>query len=159
VTGGAHSPAREQDGDAGLHPPALLLHHLEATAGGPYDPDATVAVAWLAAETIRYLNYATRSDEGVQHAATLYTVAGALSLAADRIPQLASQALAWLIANSGRLANDDGSHVSNTLDAAALTSQAATDAARLLALHLRELQNALAATSSRSPRPAGESRG
>jgi hypothetical protein len=61
-----------------------LLHHLEAVAGGPHDPDATVAVAWMAAETIRYLNYATRTDEGVQYAATLYTVAGALSLAASR---------------------------------------------------------------------------
>lgn len=136
-----------------------MLHHLEAAAGGPYDPDATVAVAWLAAETIRYLNYATRTDEGVHHASTLYTVAGALSLAAGRIPQLASQALAWLEANSGRLANDDGSPVSDTLADAAACLQATDDAARLLATHLRELQNALVATSSRSPRPAGEARG
>jgi hypothetical protein len=92
-----------------------LLHHLEAVAGGPHDPDATVAVAWMAAETIRYLNYATRIDEGVQYAAALYTVAGALSLAASRIPQLASQVRAWLNANSGRLRNDDGAPVSDTL--------------------------------------------
>jgi hypothetical protein len=113
----------------------------------------------MAAETIRYLNYATRSGEGVQYAATLYTVAGALSLAADRIPQLASQSLAWLKANSGRLANDDGSPISDTIAAAAARLQAADDVARLPALHLRELQNTLAATSSRGPRPNGESRG
>jgi hypothetical protein len=156
---GADSPVQGEAGDADLLTPALLLRRLEAAAGGPHDPDATVAVAWLAAEAVRYLNYASRSDEGVEFASTLYTVAGALSLAASRIPQLASQSLAWLIANSRRLANDDGSPVSDTLDAAALSSQAVTDAARLLARHLRELQNALAATSSPSPRPAGEARG
>jgi hypothetical protein len=136
-----------------------LLHHLEAVAGGPRDPDATVAVAWMAAETIRYLNYATRIDEGVQYAATLYTVAGALSLAASRIPQLASQALTWLEANSGRLRNDDGAPVSDTLAAAGASGQAAADAATTLALCLGQLQSALAATSSRSPRPDGEARG
>jgi hypothetical protein len=102
--------------------------------GRPPRSDSTVAVAWLAAETIRYLNYATRTGAGVQHASTLYTVAGALSLAADRIPQLSGQAVNWLEAHSGRLANDDGSPVCDTLDYAALSSQAAADTARLLAL-------------------------
>jgi hypothetical protein len=93
----------------------------------------------------------------VQHAATLYSVAGALSLAAGRIPQLASQSIAWLNANSGRLTNDDGSPISDTLADAAIRIEAADGAARLLALRLRELQNALAATSSRrNPRPDGE---
>ena len=135
-----------------------LLHHLGAAAGGPHDPDATVAAAWLAAEAIRYLNYATLSDEGVQHAATLYSVAGALSLAAGRIPQLASQSIAWLKANSGRLTNDDGSPISDTLADATVRIGAAAGAARLLALHLRELQNALAATCSsrHKSRPDGE---
>jgi hypothetical protein len=153
VTAGAHSPAREQDSDAALLPPALLLHHLEAGAGGPHDPDATIAVAWLAAEAIRYLNYATRSDEGVEFASTLYTVAGAVSLAASRIPQLASQARAWLTANSGHLRNDDGAPVSDTLAAADASGQAAADAATLLARHLGQLQSALAATSSSSNAP------
>lgn len=146
MTAGSHLPGQAAAGGT-----PGLLRHLEACAGGPHDPDATAAAAWMSAEVIRYLNYATRSDEGVQYPATLYTVAGALALAAGRIPQLAGQALAWLTANSGRLANDDGSPVSDTLDAAAASSQAAADAARLLALHLRALQNALAATSSRSP--------
>ena len=159
MTGGAHSPAREQDGDAALLPPALLLRHLEAAAGGPHDPDATVAVAWLAAEAIRYLNYASRSDEGVEFASTLYAIAGALSLAASRIPQLASQALTWLEANSGRLRNDDGAPVSDTLAAAGASGQAAADAATTLALCLGQMQSALAATNSRSPRPDGEARG
>jgi hypothetical protein len=159
MTSGANSPAREQDSDAALLPPALLLRRLETAAGGPHDPDATVAVAWLAAEAVRYLNYASRSDEGVEFASTLYTVAGALSLAASRIPQLASQVRAWLDANSGRLRNDDGTPVSDTLAAAGASGQAAADTATLLAIHLRQLQNALAATSSRSPRPAGEARG
>jgi hypothetical protein len=50
----------------------------------------------------------------VEFASTLYTVAGALSLAASRIPQLASQVRAWLNANSGRLRNDDKVPVSDT---------------------------------------------
>jgi hypothetical protein len=156
MTGGSDSPSQA----AGTRTSTpQLLHHLGA-AGGPHDPDATVAAAWLAAEAIRYLNYATLSDEGVQHAATLYSVAGALSLAADRIPQLASQSIAWLKANSGRLTNDDGSPISDTLADATVRIGAAAGAARLLALHLRELQNALAATSSssRKSRPDGEAR-
>jgi hypothetical protein len=159
VTAGAHSPAREQDGDAALLPPALLLRHLEAAAGSSHHPDATIAVAWLAAETIRYLNYASRSDEGVEFASTLYAVAGALSLAASRIPQLTTQVRAWLNANSGRLRNDDGAPVSDTLAAVGASGQAAAEAATLLARHLGQMQNALAATSSRSPHPDGEARG
>jgi len=133
-----------------------LLHHLETAAGGPHDPDATVAGAWLAAEIIRYLNYATSSDEGVKFASTLYSVAGALSLAAGRIPQLAGQMQGWLKANSGHLVNDDGSPISDTLAAAGISSQAAADAAALLGLHLGELQNTLALTSSRNTLLAGE---
>lgn len=159
MTAGAHSPAQDEDSDAGLIPPALLLCHLEAAAGGPHDPDATAAVAWLAAEAVRYLNYASRSDEGVEFASTLYTVAGALSPAASRIPQFASQALAWLNANSGRLRNDDGTPVSGTLAAAGASSQAAADTATLLARHLGQLQSTLAATGNRGVPAEGEARG
>jgi hypothetical protein len=153
------SLAREQDSDAALLPPALLLRHLEAGAGGTHDPDATTAVAWLAAEAIRYLNYASDSDEGVEFASTIYTLAGALSLAASRIPQLASQMRAWLNTNSGRLLNDDGVPVSDTLAAADKSSQATADAAMLLAHHLGQLQSALACTSSRNAPAAGEDSG
>ena len=159
MTAGAHSPAREQDGDAALLPPALLLRHLEAAAGGSHDPDATIAVAWLAAEAIRYLNYASRSGEGVEFASTLYAVAGALSLAASRIPQLTSQVRAWLNANSGRLRNDDGAPVSDTLAAVGASGQAAADAAMTLALHLGQMQSALAATGNRSAPAEGEDHG
>lgn len=159
MTTSAHSPAQGEDSNAGTLPPALLLRHLEAAAGGPHDRDATIAAAWLAAEAIRYLNYASRSDEGVEFASTLYAVAGALSLAASRIPQLASQALAWLNANSGRLRNDDGTPVSDTLAAAGTSSQAAADAATLLARHLGQLQSALAATGNHGVPAEGETRG
>jgi hypothetical protein len=156
---GADSPAQGEAGDADLLTPALLLRRLEAAAGGPYDPDATIAAAWLAAEAIRYLNYASRSDEGVEFASTLYTVAGALSLAASRIPQFASQALAWLNANSGWLRNDDGQPVSDTLAATGASGQAAADTAMTLTRHLGQLQRALAATSNRNTPAEGEDRG
>jgi hypothetical protein len=156
---GADSPVQGEAGDADLLTPALLLRRLEAAAGGPYDPDATVAVAWLAAEAVRYLNYASRSDEGVEFASTLYTVAGALSLAASRIPQLADQVSAWLDANSGRLRNDDGTPVSDTLAAAGASGQAAAGAATLLARHLGQLQSTLAATGNRSAPAEGGDRG
>lgn len=157
MTASTRSLARDDDGDAALLPPALLLHHLEAAADGPYDPDATIAVAWLAAEAARHLNYASRSDEGVEFASTLYAVAGALSLAASRIPQLAGQACAWLNANSARLRNDDRTPVSDMLAAADASSRAAADAATLLAHHLSQLQSALAGTGNRDV-PAGEIR-
>ena len=156
---GADSPVQGEAGDADLLTPALLLRRLEAAAGGPYDPDATVAVAWLAAEAVRYLNYASRSDEGVEFASTLYTVAGALSLAASRIPQLADQVSAWLDANSGRLRNDDGTPVSDTLAAAGASGQAAAGAATLLARHLGQLQSTLAATGNGSAPAEGGDRG
>lgn len=126
--------------------PGHLLHHLETAAGGPHDPDAAIAAAWLTAEAIRYLNYAASSDEGVEFASTLYSVAGALSLAAGRVPQLAGQMHAWLNANSGRLVNDDGAPVSDTLAAAGASSRGAAAAAALLAHHLSQLQSALACT-------------
>jgi hypothetical protein len=158
MTADAHSPAQYEDNSAGTHPPGRLLHHLETAAGGPHAPDATIAAAWLAAEAIRYLNCASRSDEGVEFTSTLYTVAGALSLAASRIPQLASQMRAWLNANSGHLLNDDGAPVSDTLVAVGASSQAAADAAMTLAHHLSQLQSALASTSNRKTPTAGEDR-
>jgi hypothetical protein len=127
-------------------------------AGGPHDAEQTIAAAWLAAETVRYLNYATSSDQGVEFASTLYSVAGALSIAAGRIPQLIAQIRTWLEVNSGRLHND-GTAVSDTLDAAGASSRSAADAAALLALHLGELQAALTLTATRNPPAAGETHG
>jgi hypothetical protein len=151
MTTGDRPSGQEPDGDTRTPRSSQLLHHLETAADGPHDPEATIAVAWLTAETIRYLNHATSSDEGVRFASTLYSVAGALSLAAGRIPQLARQMHAWLKASSGRLANDDQAPISETLTAAGIASQAAADAAVLLALRLGELQNTLALTSNRTP--------
>lgn len=95
----------------------------------------------------------------MEFTSTLYSVAGALSLAASRIPQLASQALARLNANSGRLRNDDGEPVSDTLAAAGASGQAAADTAMTLARHLGQLQSALAATSNHNAPDEGEDRG
>lgn len=135
--------------------PGQLLQLLETAAGGPHDPEATVAAAWLAAETIRYLNYAADTDEGIQFASTLYSAAGALSLAAGRTPQLIGQMSAWLNAHADLLVNDDGALIGDTLAAVGASGQAAAGAAALLAHHLSELQSALARTGNRGI-PAGK---
>jgi hypothetical protein len=77
--------------------PGQYAQELSQRASGPHDDQATAQVAGLAAEAIRYLSYAV-SHGGITEPATVYAVAGELSTAAYRLPQLLSQISDWLTA-------------------------------------------------------------
>jgi hypothetical protein len=98
-------PAGSDDG-GGL-PPAQLCAVLEALVHGPYGDADTAGVAGLAAESVRYLNYAVPRG-GVSDPATVAAVAAELSTAAYRLPQLLAALGGWLTAeaDAGRVADD-----------------------------------------------------
>lgn len=92
---------------AGPLSPAQLAAGLAALVPGPYADADTAGVAGVAAESVRYLNHAV-SRGGVTVPATVYAVAGELSMAVSRLPQLLSALGAWLTAEAtaGRVADD-----------------------------------------------------
>src|ERR1700733_13986283 len=65
--------------------PAQLTASLAGLVHGPYSDADTVGVVGLAAETIRYFNYAVPRG-GITEPATVATVAVGLATAAYRIP-------------------------------------------------------------------------
>jgi hypothetical protein len=80
---------------------------------GPHSEADTEAAAWLAAEAIRYLSYATqpgRQPDGMPCPATAYAVLGALSAVAARLPQVLFQVCNFLDCElaAGRLGDDSG---------------------------------------------------
>jgi hypothetical protein len=93
---------------------------------GPYGDADTAGVAGLAAETIRYLNYAAPRG-GVTDPATVYAVSGELATAVWRLPQLLAALGGWLEAEAaaGRLTDD---HRRPPADLAALIRGAFSDA-------------------------------
>jgi hypothetical protein len=135
--------------------PKRLAGELERRLDGPHADEHTSATADLAAEAIRFLNYATgsHSPEGLVYPATVYEVAADLSAAADRMPQLFAQLSRWLSEQSaaGMLGTDNGAPA----ETAVLTAQAhLTDAAghaRKLAAALDAVQNDLAMVNGRGP--------
>lgn len=112
---------------------------------GPYDHAITSRQAELAADAIRYLNYATR--DGLTEPATAAVITGHLADAVYRLPQLTG----WLTREitAGRVASDHGEPA--LLLAAAARDQlteAAEQAARLARAldHARQLASTLHAT-------------
>ena len=87
--------------------PGQYARDLSGRAHGPHDDQATTGAAALAAETIRYLSYAT-THGGLSDPATVYAVAGDLSAAAFRLPQLLTQLVDWIDAEAaaGRIVGD-----------------------------------------------------
>jgi hypothetical protein len=93
------------------------------TAGlhGPHSDEATAGAARLAAEVIRFLNYATMPEAGgLTEPATVPALMGELSSAAYRLPQLFSQLADWLNkeTSAGHLADDHGRPVHRLTDEA-----------------------------------------
>ena len=135
--------------------PKRLVRELTARLDGPHAAEHTTAAASLAAEAIRYLNYATGSHRaaGLEYPADAYSVAADLKLAAERMPQLFGQLDQWLYdeALAGRLAMDDGSPVYDALARAGVSLKVAASLADALAVRLGEAQNALAAANGRGP--------
>jgi len=125
--------------------PDRLAVELTRRLDGPHADEHTTGAADLAAEAVRFLNYATgsHSGDGLRYPATVYTIAADLSLAAGRMPQLFGQLTGWLDTElaAGHLGVDDGS------DPAAPVAEATAGLAEAAALADR-LSRALAAVQS-----------
>jgi hypothetical protein len=140
--------------------PKRLTRELTARLDGPHGDEHTAATADLAAECIRFLNYATgsHSPAGLVFPSTVYLIAGDLSSAAYRMVQLFGQLDGWLTRQdeAGMLGTDDGTPAAATVAAAAVELADATTAARQLSAYLDALQNSIAGLNGRGPgRPGG----
>jgi hypothetical protein len=128
--------------------PDQLADQLTAALDGPHADERTAGTAWLAAEAVRFLNYATGShaEQGLTYPATVYTVTGALSQAAGRLPQLCGQLARWLDAEhaAGRLADDHGGPVCVLTDRARGHLDQAARHADALSRALADVQSAIA---------------
>lgn len=111
--------------------PGQYAQELSQRVTGPHDDQTTTQTAGLAAEAIRYLNYAAAYG-GITEPATIYTVTGELSTAAYRLPQLLTRISDWLTAETraGRITSDQHAQ-SQTDDTCALYGEAAGHAANL----------------------------
>jgi hypothetical protein len=134
-----------------------LAASLEGRLNGPHADEETTAAADLAAEAVRYLNYATgpgHAARGLEWPATAYRVAGNLSIAAHRMPQLLDQLGERLTEQyaGGLLAVDSGDDdVASVLAAAALRIEQAAKLAGQLGYELGALQSALSGLNGRGP--------
>lgn len=108
---------------------------------GPHSDDYTRQVANAFAETVRVLNYATRTNDGVTYPSTVHDVLGSLRTGMQRMDQLLQQLDERLIrfTQSGQLADTTGdpfTTVNSTLrQIAGLRADAAVMAERLDRAH------------------------
>jgi hypothetical protein len=140
--------------------PKRLSGELERRLDGPHADEHTAATADLAAEAIRFLNYATgsHSPEGLIFPSTVYAVAADLSSATHRMVQLFGQLTDWLAREdaAGMLGTDDGTPSADVVADARLNLAVAARSARHLSDQLAALQNGIAGLNGRGPnRPMG----
>ena len=124
--------------------PDQLTSTLTARLHGPHDDEMTAGAARLAAEAIRFLNYATRPHAGgLTEPATVPAVMGELSTAVYRLPQLFGQLADWLndATAAGELADDHGRPVYQLTDEARLVLAEAMSRADHLARALAAVQS------------------
>jgi hypothetical protein len=135
--------------------PKRLTRELDARLDGPHADEHTAAAAELAAECIRFLNYATGSHApaGLAYPSTVYMIAADLSSAAYRMVQLFGQLTDWLAAEdaAGMLGTDDGGPTADVVAAARVNLASATTAAGHLSAYLAALQNSISALNGRGP--------
>jgi hypothetical protein len=135
--------------------PKRLTVELDARLNGPHDDDHTSAAADLAAEAVRFLNYATGSHApaGLTFPSTVYSIAGNLGMAADRMPQLFDQLSRWLAAEdaAGMLAMDDRTPPSEAVADASARLVYAASLASQLGTALAGVQSALSALNGNGP--------
>jgi hypothetical protein len=135
--------------------PQRLGRELEARLNGPHADEHTVDAADLAAEAVRYLNYATgpHSPEGLLYPATVCLIAGNLALAAKRMTQLFAQLDDWLDTEDllGHLGTDDGTPAADVVAAARANLVSARGSANYLCTHLEALQNGISGLNGRGP--------
>ncbi len=133
--------------------PKRLAGEIQRRLNGPHADEHTAATADLAAEAIRYLNYATgsHSPAALIFPSTAYMIAADLSLAASRMPQLFDQLSRWLDEQlaAGLLGTDDGAPADDAVTAARLHLLEAAGRASMLAADLAAVQNDLAAVNGR----------
>jgi hypothetical protein len=139
--------------------PKRLGRELQARLDGPHDDEHTAAAADLAAECVRFLNYATgsHSPAGLVYPSTVYMVAADLSSATHRMVQLFGQLGDWLAAEdaAGMLGTDDGGPSADVVTAARKRLAAASASATLLSAQLSALQNGIAGLNGRGPNREG----
>jgi hypothetical protein len=140
--------------------PHRLGCELEARLNGPHTDEHTADAADLAAEAVRYLNYATgpHSPEGLRYPATVCHIAGNLALAVKRMTQLVAQLDDWLDTEHllGHLGTDDGTPPADVVAAARANLVSARGAANYLCAHLETLQNGTSGLNGRGPNGLGE---
>jgi hypothetical protein len=135
--------------------PKEIICELEARLDGPHDDEHTAAVADLAAEAIRFLNYASgsHSPSGLVYPSTVYWIAGNLSSATYRMVQLFEQLGGWLATSDadGMLGTDDGAPTADVTMRARADLREATASASKLADQLSKLRNDINRLNGRGP--------
>jgi hypothetical protein len=126
--------------------PGQMAAGLTARLDGPHADEDTAAAARLAAEAVRFLNYATAGGTGLTYPATACTVAGELASAAARLHQLSGQLGRFLAAElaAGRLGDDSGDDPAENASRAADFLVAAGVAADTLAATFGAAQSCMA---------------
>jgi hypothetical protein len=108
--------------------------------------DATITLARTAAEAIRGLNHATRSDVGLDQPSVAYDILGSLSQAAGRLGQLLTQITRYLdqALAAGKLGHDRGEDPALPVEGAVIFLGDARRSAAALAGDLDAAQQQLA---------------
>jgi hypothetical protein len=97
--------------------------------------DRTITLAHTAAEAIRGLNHATRSDAGLDQPSVAYDILGSLSQAAGRLGQLLTQITRYLdqALAAGKLGHDRGEDPALSVEGAVIFLDDARGSAAALA--------------------------
>ena len=139
--------------------PKQLTVELDNRLSGPHDDEHTAAAADLAAECIRFLNYATGSyaPAALVYPSTVYRVAADLSSATHRMVQLFGQLADWLAREdaAGMLGTDDGAPSADVVADARLNLAVAARTAQRLSEQLAAIQNGISGLNGRGPNHEG----
>jgi len=134
-----------------------MTGELESRLHGPHSEEHTVQTAFLAAECVRFLNYAagTADSSGLPYPGTAYDVTGNLQLAAQRLPQLFDLMVARMRADNGdgllAASDRDPETVTDLVEDFAVALAEADRAAGVLAAALGRAQSALSDVNGRGP--------
>jgi hypothetical protein len=136
--------------------PGEMAAALTAGLDGPHSDEDTAAVAELAAEAVRFLNYATghHAKAGLTFPATACAVTGSLGRATSGLGQCFAQVTDFLDRElaAGRLGDDSGAHPALPVERARRHLEHADQAARALAAALAAAHSDLAGLHQRAGR-------